>query len=220
MDNDRTIILKKPLGELIAVQLKQEIYNRKFGFGERLIEADLAERFDVSRSTIREALKILEQEELIISKARKGTFIREFTDKDLEEMTEVRLMIETTAFVKAVNNLKDNHFNDLEEIINKMEKEAENEDWNQLFDLDLKFHQYVINQCGNTRMIKIYESIGVQIRVYLAHLDKHYTSPKSFYKEHRELLDVIKKKDEELIMNQISQHIDYVEEKLLRKRDK
>jgi len=219
MDNDQAMLLKKPLGELIAEQLRQDIYNRKFEFGERLIEADLAERFDVSRSTIREALKILEQEELITSKARKGTFINEFTEKDLDELTEVRLMIETTAFVKAMNNLKNNHFQDLEAIINKMEKEAENDDWNQLFNLDMEFHQYVINQCGNSRMIKIYESIGVQIRVYLAHLDKYYTSPKSFYKEHRELLDVIKKKDKELIMNQISNHIDYVEEKLLRKKD-
>ncbi|WP_337970562.1 GntR family transcriptional regulator, partial [Virgibacillus salexigens] len=59
--DENGVLLKKSLGELIAEQLKKDILIRKIEFGERLIEADIAERFDVSRSTIREALKILEQ---------------------------------------------------------------------------------------------------------------------------------------------------------------
>ncbi|RKQ30499.1 GntR family transcriptional regulator [Oceanobacillus halophilus] len=217
--NEDSIIAKRPLGELIAEHLKQDIYNQKVKFGERLIEADLAENFDVSRSTIREALKILEQEELVTSKARKGTFVSEFTERDLDEMNELRLMIEAKAFVKALKNLEEPHYQDLQSIIDEMKEEAENGNWNALFDLDMQFHQYVVNMCGNSRIIKIYESISVQIRVYLAHLDQYYSSPVSFYREHKELMEALLHKDTVSVERKIKNHISFVEEKLVRKTD-
>ncbi|WP_156291504.1 GntR family transcriptional regulator [Oceanobacillus salinisoli] len=215
--NEDNILLRKPLGELIAEQLKQDIFNQKIEFGERLIEADLAERFDVSRSTIREALKILEQEELVTSKARKGTFVSEFTEKDLDEMTELRLILEVNAFIRALKNLEENHYRDLQAIIDEMKIQAEKKNWNALFDLDMQFHQYVVRICGNSRIVKIYEAISIQIRVYLAHLDQYYTNPVSFYKEHKELFDALVLKDKQLVKKQVENHINYVEEKLLRK---
>ncbi|MGX9931280.1 MULTISPECIES: GntR family transcriptional regulator [Virgibacillus] len=217
--NDNGVLLKKSLGELIAEQLCQDILIRKIGFGDRLIETDIAERFDVSRSTVREALKILEQEELVVNRARKGTFVSMFTNRDLDEMTELRLMIETNAFVKALKHLEKKHFIQLLSIIEEMELEAQKENWDQLFGLDLKFHQYVINRCGNSRLIKIYESIAVQIRVYVAHLDKYYSSPISYYKEHKQLYEALLTKNAKLVQKQVEQHIAYVEDQLLRNSD-
>ncbi|MFD1851125.1 GntR family transcriptional regulator [Oceanobacillus bengalensis] len=214
--NDDSILLRRPLGELIAEQLRQDIYNRRIELGDRLIEADLAERFDVSRSTIREALKILEQEKLVLSKARKGTFVCRFTEEDLDELTEVRLIIESRAFVKALTHMEDKDFNVLADILTEMKQEAEIGDWNKLFDLDMLFHQTVVNRCGNVRLVKIYESIRVQIRVYIAHLDRYYTSFNSFYKEHKDLYNVLLKRDAGLVKKKIEDHIEYVEEKLLR----
>ncbi|CDQ41689.1 GntR family transcriptional regulator [Virgibacillus salexigens] len=214
--DENGVLLKKSLGELIAEQLKKDILIRKIEFGERLIEADIAERFDVSRSTIREALKILEQEELVMNKNRKGTFVSKFTNVDLDEMTELRLMIETKAFIKALDHLDKKHFIELSAIIDEMEIQANNGNWDQLFGLDLQFHQYVINRCGNSRIIKIYESIAVQIRVYMAHLDQYYSSPQSYYKEHKALYEALLQRDAAIVQKQVEQHIKYVEDKLLR----
>ncbi|WP_068674822.1 GntR family transcriptional regulator [Oceanobacillus sp. Castelsardo] len=213
--NNKDIIVRKSLGEIIAGYLKKDIYNKKIKFGERLIEADLAERFDVSRSTIREAFKILEQEELVFSKSRKGTFVSDFTEQDLNEMIELRLIIEPRAFVNAVSILNEENFRDLEQMIEKMKDTAEKSDWNALFDLDMQFHQYVVSMSDNSRMIKIYESINVQMRVYLAHLDQYYSSPKSFYQEHKELFDTLLKKDASLVEKKTIEHITNVGEKLL-----
>src|SRR5699024_5229297 len=85
------MIVQKPLSELIADELKRRIWNKELEFGERLLETELAEVYDVSRSTIREALRILESEELIISKARKGTYVATFTEKDLQEINELKI---------------------------------------------------------------------------------------------------------------------------------
>lgn len=206
---------KKPLSEVIAEIIKKEIHNRQLKLGDRLVEADLANRFEVSRSTIREALKILEQESLVISKARKGTFISEFTKEDMDELIEVRMLLEAKAFVKALPQLEEAHFKELHGILKQMKRAAEVDDWDQLFDLDMEFHKYVIQLCGNSRIIKIYESIQVQIRVYLAQLDQYYSKSDSYYKEHKELYEVLLTKNPDLVEKQTKHHIKYVEEKVL-----
>lgn len=214
---DENALLKKSLGELIAEQLRQDIYNRRIKFGERLIESNLAEKFDVSRSSIREALSILEKEELVTSRARKGTFVSEFTRQDLEEMMELRLLLEPQAFRNALVKMNESNFQHLESIVNRMKEEAEQNNWNALFNLDSEFHQYVIQLCGNSRIVKFYESLSVQIRVYFSHLYQYYTSSMAFYREHQELLNVLSRKDFEKIEEKIKNHITYVEERLLRK---
>src|SRR5699024_10765672 len=161
---------QKPLSELIAEQLRARIWDKDMAFGERLLETDLAEEYDVSRSTIREALKILEAEELVVSQARKGTYVADFTGEDFNEMIELRTLLETTAFKKALPKLDKEHMAALEKIINKMKQKAAEKDWHALFDLDTAFHSYIVHLCGNSRIVKIYQSLQVQIRTFLMHL--------------------------------------------------
>jgi DNA-binding GntR family transcriptional regulator len=215
MENNDYAIVQKPLSELIAEQLRSRIWDRDIGFGERLLETDLAQEYDVSRSTIREALKILEAEELVVSQARKGTYVSDFTAEDFNEMIELRTLLETTAFKKALPKLHDEHMAELEKIINNMEQKAAEKDWHGLFDLDTKFHSYVVDLCGNSRIVKIYQSLQVQIRTFLMHLDKYYSSHQSFYEEHKDLFEVLASKDVKKVQEKVRTHIEYVEEKLL-----
>ncbi|PAV30852.1 GntR family transcriptional regulator [Virgibacillus profundi] len=214
MDED-TIILQKPLSQLIADQIKARIWNKEIQFGERLLETELAEKYDVSRSTIREAFKIMEIEELVVSQARKGTYVADFTDQDVAEIIELRTLIEASAFMKAIPRLKKKDFQELDKIMEHMKVGADKKDWNELFDLDMKFHSYVVNLCGNSRIIKIYDSLQVQIRTFLMHLDKYYSSHQSFYDEHKELLEALVSTDTETVKERVKNHIEYVEEKLL-----
>lgn len=208
-------ILQKPLSHIIAEELRQRIWRRETVFGDRLLESDLAEDFDVSRSTIREALKILEHEALVISKARKGTYIATFSSTDLAEIIELRTLLEAQAFTQALPHLGQQHFNELENITVQMQKKADEENWHDLFDLDMQFHSYVVHLCGNSRITKIYNALQVQIRTYLVHLDQYYSSSQSFYEEHVELLDALVTKNSQMVKASVKSHIAYVEEKLL-----
>ncbi|SDQ20432.1 GntR family transcriptional regulator [Virgibacillus salinus] len=212
---DDNYIVQKPLSQLIADQLKRKIWNEEIQFGERLLETDLAESFDVSRSTIREALKILEIEELVISQARKGTYVADFTEQDLDEIIELRTLIESQAFTQAIKSLEKKHIEFLEQIIEQMKKKADEKDWNELFDLDMQFHSYVVNLCGNSRIIKIYDSLQVQIRTFLMHLDQYYSSFQAFYDEHKELLKALVSRDVHTVNESVKNHIAYVEAHLL-----
>ncbi|RYG73756.1 GntR family transcriptional regulator [Lentibacillus lipolyticus] len=207
--------MQKPLSELIADQLKRKIWNEDFQLGERLLETELADTFDVSRSTIREALKILEIEELVVSQARKGTYVTKFTDQDVDEIIELRTLIEARAFTQAIQYLEEKHVKELQAIVDQMKTKADENDWNALFDLDMQFHSYVVQLCGNSRIIKIYDSLQVQIRTFLMHLDQYYSSHQAFYEEHKQLLQALVSKDVHTVEGGVRNHIEYVETKLL-----
>ncbi len=209
------IIAQESLGELVADQLRRSIWKREIEFGERLIESELSEKFDVSRNTIRDALKILEYEEMVVSRPRKGTYVSQFSKSDWQEIIELRSLVESYAFVKALPSLGEKEFNDLELILKEMKEKTENKIWSDLFDLDMKFHHYVINLSGNSRVIKLYESIQVQIRTFLLYLDKYYSSHQAFYEEQTELFEALLTKDPAIVDEKIRTHIEYVEGQFL-----
>lgn len=209
--NTDSFIVQEPLSQLIADQLKRKIWNKEVQFGERLLESELAEAFDVSRSTIREAFRILEMEALVISKVRKGTYVANLTEQDIAEIIELRALIETHAFTQAIPRLGKKHFQDLEEITERMRVKVLEKNWNDLFDLDMQFHSYVVKSSNNSRIIKIYDSLQVQIRTFLMHLNQFYSSHQSFYDEHKELLDVLISKDVQSVKEKVETHIKFVE---------
>ena len=214
MDDDR-MIMKKSLSTLIAERLKQNIWNRDIQLGERLVESEQAERFDVSRSTIREALKLLEYKGLVVTKARRGTYVSRFSKKDLKEISDLRILIETKAFINALSRLNEHHFKHLENVLALMKEKAEEKNWNDLFDLDMKFHSYVVNLCGNSRMIKIYNSTQTQTRAYLGYIDKYYSNHHAFYEEHIELFSTLKTEDPNRLKEVLKNHIEYADNKLI-----
>ena len=205
------LIVRETLGELVAEQLRRSIWNREIEFGERLIESELSEKFDVSRNTIRDALKILEHEEMIIIKPRKGTYVSQFSKQDWQEIIELRSIVESFAFVRALPSLDEMHFTHLRNILDRMEGITESGNWNDLFDLDMAFHSYVVKLSGNSRIIKLYDSIQVQIRTFLLYLDKYYSNRQSFYEEQKDLFDALLTKDPEVVDKKIRTHIEYVE---------
>src|SRR5690625_2997725 len=162
--------LHESLGSIVATELRQKIWKQEIQFGERLIESNLAELFGVSRNIIRDALKILEYEEIVIRKPRKGTYVSQFSEKDWKETIELRTIVESYAFVKALSYINVDHFKELEKILDEMKINTDEKNWNKLFDLDMRFHSYIVNLSGNSRVIKIYESIQVQIRTFLVNL--------------------------------------------------
>lgn len=209
------LIQQESLGTLVANKLRQSIWDRETKFGESLIESDLSERYGVSRSTVRDALKILENEGLVVIQPRKGSYVAEFSNEDWKEIIELRTIIESHAFIKAAEQLTDQHIDTLKSILNQMQEAATKGSWSKLFDLDMKFHGYIVQLSNNSRIKKIYKSIQVQIRTFLINLDQYYSSYESFYEEQKVLFNALLSKDPDHIQSTVEQHIGYVENRVL-----
>lgn len=215
VNNNEILQLQNSLGETIADLIKKSIWNQEYKLGERLLEKDQAEKYNVSRSTIREAFTILENKGLIVNKARKGTYVAHFTERDLKELIELRILIEKDAVIKALPLLTEADFEKLSMILEQMKTQIEIADWYELFNLDLDFHRTIVNTCGNSRIIKIFELNQMEMRTYLGYLADSYAKPEDLYEEHLELFHLLKSHDVDKVEDGIRRHIIYAEEKLL-----
>lgn len=213
--NNEILQLQNSLGETIADLIKKSIWNQEYKLGERLLEKDQAEKYNVSRSTIREAFTILENKGLIVNKARKGTYVAHFTERDLKELIELRILIEKDAVIKALPLLTEADFEKLSMILEQMKTQIEIADWYELFNLDLDFHRTIVNTCGNSRIIKIFELNQMEMRTYLGYLADSYAKPEDLYEEHLELFHLLQSNDVDKVEDGIRRHIIYAEEKLL-----
>lgn len=211
-----SLIENNSLGNIVADQLRLKIWNKKIDLGERLIETELSEEYKVSRNTIRDALKILEYEGLVENKPRKGTYVTTFTKEDFNEITDLRMIIESYAFEHAIKRIHTKDIKYLQSILHKMEDSVKKKDWSDLFDLDMEFHQYIVSLSNNSRIVNIYKSIQVQIRTILIDLDEVYSTFDDFLTEHIDLFKALLTKDPLIVKGQIVKHIKYVEGKLIK----
>ena len=95
--------------------IKKEICNGNYAAGQWLQEKELAEQLNVSRSPVREALKQLVDEGLAIEYPNKGVFVKEFTVKDIEEIYDVRILLESYAIKNSVKTLTSKNIQELME---------------------------------------------------------------------------------------------------------
>ena len=149
--------------------LKKEICDGNFPPGQWLQEKELAEKLNVSRSPVREALKQLVDEGLAIEYPNKGVFVKEFTVKDIEEIYEVRILLESYAIKNSVKTITTSNIRELMEILHVLTKQYENNDLSSYIETDTQLHQYIITLGGNSIVSDIYRRIysqSQQFRIY------------------------------------------------------
>ena len=117
MTSDFTVHMDEylPLREVVFNTLRQAILKGELKPGERLMEIALAEKLGVSRTPIREAMRKLELEGLVVMVPRRGAQVANITEKDLNDVLEVRITLENMAIEKACANMTDADIRKLEQ---------------------------------------------------------------------------------------------------------
>lgn len=130
--------------------------------GQHLPEQELAEQMRVSRIPIREAMRQLEQEGLVVRVPNRGCFVADFTEQDVTEIFSLRATLEMMAIERATPNLTAQDIANLRTIIAAQQKAIEAGDYNELTQLDLKFHEYICIKANHSRLLKTWRSQYVQ----------------------------------------------------------
>ncbi|WP_343084949.1 GntR family transcriptional regulator [Blautia producta] len=149
--------------------LKEEICNGDFKPGQWLQESELAERFSVSRSPVREALHQLAFDGLVVEVSNKGVFVKEFTPKDIEEIFDLRVMLENYAIGQLQNHLDEKGKEKLLHLLSCLEKEYTNNHIKEYISIDTDLHESFVTLSGNTLLEMVYERIHIlaqQFRIY------------------------------------------------------
>lgn len=205
-------IRHRNLWEQIADELRASILSGEMSPGTRLITADLAERWGVSRGPVREALMALENEGIVVSTRRHGTVVGTASIVDLEEVLSVREAIETFAAVDVCNHIDEITQADLRalaELLNLIEAEKDQGKYEAARNHDLDFHQALVDMAGNSRFSAMYRQMLSQNRHHVKAVDPTRW-PLIGWNEmralHHAIFDAVVAGDEQLVRQAIADH--------------
>jgi DNA-binding GntR family transcriptional regulator len=196
-----------PRGQQVVEALRNEIIAGQFEPGERLIEATLSQELGTSRGPVREALRQLENEGLVVSEPYKGAVVLGVSDEEVQEvLIPIRLVLERYSFAHALRVMTDADFAELGKQIWVMERAARSGDLLKVVEADLRFHDIVISSAGQPHTTQIWRSIWPRIRAYFFRYGRG-ASLDVMVAEHRELLEVLQTRDEARVLRQLERHI-------------
>ncbi len=197
----------KPLRDAIFDSLREAIIMGELKPGERLMEIQLADKLGVSRTPVREAIRKLELEELVTMIPRKGAHVAELSLKDIMNVLEIRGSLDALATKLASQRMNKTDLKDLNLILNQFEQFMQKGNMQGLIDKDVEFHELIYRVAKNEKLIHIASNLKDQIHRFRVVYLKDFSSPRELVKEHRDIINALQNKDEEMAEKLAEVHI-------------
>ena len=196
-----------PLRDVVFNTLRQAILRGELKPGERLMEIQLANRLGVSRTPIREAIRKLELEGLVLMIPRKGAEVAEITEKNMLDVLEVRRALEELAVKLACERITEEEIQELKDAADAFQKILSEKDITKIAEADEAFHDVIFKSTGNDRLIQLLNSLREQMYRYrLEYLKREEYHPQ-LLEEHQQIIDRITRKDQSEAAELIDRHI-------------
>jgi DNA-binding GntR family transcriptional regulator len=222
-DYDMMLDADLPLREVVFNTLRIEILRGDLKPGERLMEIQLANRLGVSRTTVREAIRKLELEGLVLMIPRRGAEVAKITEKGLRDVLEVRRTLEKLAVSLACQRITDEEIEQLRKVSNHVTSFHNKKDLMGMAKADEEFHNVIYNATNNQKLIKILNNLSEQVYRYRVEYLKQKDTPPQIIREHKEMLNAIEARDDKLASEIAATHIENQEksiaDKLRNERD-
>ena len=184
----------------IAETLANMIFAGKLRPGQRLIQTKLAEDFGVSRLPVRDALHLLEQRSLVVTRPRKGVVVRPVTRQAVRDIFAVRAALEPLALSEIIDRLDPEDLSAMEEIVSRQEEAVLAGDMAASFSLDQRFHASLHSHTQNhslREMLQIVWDRNRQIRSVTQVSDRGRDIGEKSVARHRQLLEALRERDPE-----------------------
>jgi DNA-binding GntR family transcriptional regulator len=186
----------------VARVLRNAILKGDFQTGERLVQEELAQALNVSRMPVREALRKLESEGLIILEPHRGAIVKGISVEDLNEIYTLRSQLEKMAVELSVPHMTNVHITKLEELIMQMEEFKEVE---QFIETNIEFHKQLVKHCPWGRLLSFIETLWNGLPQETPHILEGQVRISN--KEHRDIIEAVKAKNGEIAGRLLSEHI-------------
>lgn len=197
------------LRERILETIRDAIIKGALKPGEKVAEPELAERFGISRTPIREAFRQLETEGYLTVIPRKGAVVAAFSQKDVEEFYAIKSILEGYAAKRACENLSDKEIEKLETINSKLSQLAEGADVKQFFKIHNDFHDLFIKAANNDKLNEMISGLVNKFQLLrLASLSVPGRM-KISVEEHDKIIDAFKKKNPILAEKLVRKNAEY-----------
>ena len=204
---------EKSCAKGVYEKIKNDILKVKIKDGDFLTLSELADKYNVSKTPVRDAFNDLEREGYIVSLPRKGYLVKPTTQKNIRDFFELRLILETSAAKLAIDNADDNELEEIYKTAMKFPEDVESTDSDEFSSINDQFHLSLMKASHNLQLIKVCVAIMEKIsRILLQDSRKlDFVNEK---KEHVDIASALIRREKITAEKLIKNHIIEVEERV------
>lgn len=205
-----------PLRDVVFNTLRKAILTGQLKPGERLMEVHLANRLGVSRTPIREAIRKLELEGLVIMIPRRGAEVARITEKNLKDVLEVRRALDALSVELACERISQEETERLRAACQEFEKATKERDAAVIAQADVSLHDIIVEATGNLRLKQLVNNLSEQMYRYRFMYIQEESRHDNLVAEHEEIYASIAARDKERAARAARLHIDNQESSIIR----
>ena len=210
MDMDFVVNMNEylPLRDVVFNTLRKAILRGELKPGERLMEIQLANKLGVSRTPIREAIRKLELEGLVLMIPRKGAEVAQITEKNMQDVLEVRKALEELSVQLACERITPEQVEEMKMAAEDFRKVLKSGDVTKIAEADVKFHDIIFAATNNQRLITLLNNLREQMYRFRVEYLKQKECYPQLLEEHDKLIALISGGEVEEACELMGCHID------------
>ena len=197
-----------PLRDVVFNTLREAILKGELKPGERLMELQLAAKLGVSRTPIREAIRMLEQEGLAVTIPRKGAEVARMTEKDMEDVLEIREALDELAAKIACTRMTEDQLKQLETIKETFVESTRSHDVKRIAEADVSFHVVIYEATGNPKLVSMLNNLREQIYRYRVEYLKEEKNYPTLIGEHEAIVEALYARNQDEVVRAMHTHIE------------
>jgi DNA-binding GntR family transcriptional regulator len=195
------------LYEQVAERLRARIFAHELPQGGWIDEQALAAEYGISRTPLREALKVLASEGLVVLKPRRGCYVTELSEQDIDEVFPVMALLEGRVAAEAARRVTSADFSRLAAIHDELEKYALANNADRFFEANQRFHTALQEIAGNRYLAQLIDDARKVIKLTRRDSLRLEGRLKQSLAEHRGILDALRLKDPDLAGQRMHDHL-------------
>ncbi len=210
MTDDLTLNMNAylPLRDVVFHTLREAILKGELKPGERLMELQLASKLGVSRTPIREAIRMLEQEGLAVTIPRRGAEVAKMTEKDMQDVLQIRDVLDELAASIACEQITPEELDDLRCTMREFEEYTKTGDLKRIAEADVRFHDIIYKATRNPKLENMLSNLREQMYRYRVEYLKDEKNYPTLVKEHSEIVEGLSAKDKDKVTKAMHKHVE------------
>ena len=185
----------RPLRSDAYEALREAILLKRLRPGQRIVEAEIARQMGISRGPVREAVRQLEQEELVEYHPRRGVVVARLTREAVQDTYAVRAELDGFAARLAASRITDEQLAQLDALIATMRGQAEVGDNDRLLNTDVEFHRSIYLVAGNKVLLRAWASLGPHAWTLFSGIQLRGYSLRDLAERHLPIFDALRMRD-------------------------
>ncbi|WP_020670623.1 GntR family transcriptional regulator [Amycolatopsis nigrescens] len=214
LQRDRHLLVRSGTAERVAAILRDRITEGVFLPGTRLSEPSISAALGVSRNTLREAFQLLAHERLAVHELNRGVFVRELSAPDIEDLYQVRRMVECGA-VRLAGERGNRGFSAIEQAIVDGQRAAAEERWREVGSASIHFHQALVDLAGSDRASATARQVLAETRLFFVLTESTRAFFEPYIVRHRRILRHLERGRPDLAEQALEKYLRAAEKQLL-----